>query len=233
MDNSLWILYGTALFIAFIHTVIGPDHYLPFIMLGRANNWPGKKVVLVAVLCGIGHVLSSVILGIVGILAGIGVSKLEHSESIRGEIASYLLIGFGVVYAIWGLLRGLQGHYHSHSHGHIPTGENEHEHLHNHEHAHAVEKQTTFWAVFIIFVLGPCEPLIPLLMFPAAAYGWVNILNVALIFSITTILTMTIIAWLGYQGVKLITSKWIERYVHFLAGGSIAVSGLAIKMFGL
>ena len=30
-----------------------------------------------------------------------------------------------------------------------------------------VSGNTTFWALFIVFVLGPCEPLIPLFMVPA------------------------------------------------------------------
>ena len=116
MDSSLWILSGTAIFIAFLHTVIGPDHYLPFIMLGRANNWSSKKVAVISALCGVGHVVSSVILGAIGIIAGIAIRNLELFESYRGEIASYLLIGFGLAYAVWGLRRAYRNRPHSHFH---------------------------------------------------------------------------------------------------------------------
>ena len=50
MDSTLWILCGTAILIAFIHTVMGPDHYLPFVMLGRANKWSAKKVAAITAL---------------------------------------------------------------------------------------------------------------------------------------------------------------------------------------
>jgi len=43
MDNSIALLSATAISIAFIHTVLGPDHYLPFIVLSEAKNGaPGK-----------------------------------------------------------------------------------------------------------------------------------------------------------------------------------------------
>ena len=235
MDSTLWILSGTAVLIAFIHTVMGPDHYLPFIMLGRANRWSTRKVAVVSALCGIGHVLSSVVLGTIGIMAGIAIRNLELFESYRGEIASFLLIGFGIAYAAWGVRRAIRNRPHSHSHLR-PNGKayfHKHGHSEDYSHAHLQEKPTTFWAVFIIFVLGPCEPLIPLLMFPAATHGWIGISIVAILFGVVTIGTMTTIAVLGSKGLKLVTSNWIERYVHALAGGAIAMSGIAIMAFGL
>ncbi len=235
MDSSLWILSGTAVLIAFIHTVIGPDHYLPFIMLGRANKWSVKKVALISMLCGIGHVLSSVVLGTIGIIVGIAVRDLEYFESFRGEIASFLLIGFGIAYATWGVRRAIRNRPHSHSHQ-LPNGAecfHKHAHTEDYSHTHPKERPTTFWTIFIIFVLGPCEPLIPLLMFPAATHGWTGILIVTILFGMVTIGTMVTIAVLGAQGLKLVTPNWIERYAHALAGGAIAMSGIAIKAFGL
>lgn len=235
MEQTLGILYATAAFIGFFHTVIGPDHYLPFIMLGRSNNWTTKKVTLVAILCGIGHVLSSIVVGIIGIIAGMALKNLEVFESHRGQIASYLLIGFGLAYALWGIRRGIKNQPHTHGHIHLEDGHHSHEHKHVdiHSHAHTMKNPTAFWTVFIIFVLGPCEPLIPLLMFPAATYGWVGVISVAAVFGIVTIATMTTIVILAHHGLKFISSPWIERYVHALSGGAIAGSGLAIKLFGL
>jgi nickel/cobalt transporter (NicO) family protein len=235
MDNTLWILFGTAAFIGFFHTVIGPDHYLPFIMLSRANQWSTRKTFWITFLCGIGHILSSVLLGMVGILIGVALRKLELIESVRGSMASYLLIGFGLAYALWGIRQGIRNKPHNHPHIHINGNEHLHEHNHHtaHAHVHTTGNPTTLWTLFIIFVLGPCEPLIPLLMFPAAVYGWVGVVSVAAVFGIVTIGTMTTIVLLVHRGLKLFTAPWIERYAHALAGGAIAMSGIAIKIFGL
>ena len=67
MNNELTILSITAASIGFIHTLIGPDHYLPFIVMGRAAKWSLTKTIIITFLSGIGHILSSVLLGFIGI----------------------------------------------------------------------------------------------------------------------------------------------------------------------
>ena len=65
-------LFLTSLSIGLLHTLVGPDHYLPFIVMGRARKWSLGRTAWITTLCGIGHVGSSVLLGMIGIAAGIG-----------------------------------------------------------------------------------------------------------------------------------------------------------------
>ena len=39
LTSEIYILLSTAAAIAFIHTLIGPDHDLVFVALGKARNW--------------------------------------------------------------------------------------------------------------------------------------------------------------------------------------------------
>ncbi len=130
MSNEIAILAGTAAILGFVHTILGPDHYLPFIVLSKARQWSSAKTVMITVLCGIGHVLSSVVLGFIGIALGIAVFRLEAVEAFRGELAAWLLIAFGFTYFIWGLHRAIRHRTHEHSHVH-DDGE---PHLHSHKH---------------------------------------------------------------------------------------------------
>ncbi|MBC8174919.1 MAG: sulfite exporter TauE/SafE family protein [Candidatus Marinimicrobia bacterium] len=231
---DLNILLITAISIGFIHTIIGPDHYLPFIMMSRARNWSLKKTSVVTIICGVGHVIGSVLLGMVGVLLGTAIGFLEGVESVRGDIASWLLIGFGVAYATWGVRLGLRASEHSHDHPHDgDSHRHAHHHLGKHIHLHGDSASLTPWLLFIIFVLGPCEPLIPILMYPAAQGSWMNLLWVTLAFGITTIVTMTVVVILTSTGLAKINLGPVERYVHAIAGLIIAISGLAIKIFGL
>ena len=100
MNDPILILSVTAISIGFIHTVLGPDHYLPFIVLSEAKKWTTRKTMFITFFCGIGHVLSSVILGLIGIAVGISVKKLVAVESFRGNIAAWLFIAFGLVYMV-------------------------------------------------------------------------------------------------------------------------------------
>lgn len=237
MSGELLLLAGTAATIGFIHTVIGPDHYLPFIVLAKARKWSTLKTMFITLLCGIGHILSSVILGLIGVAFGVAVAKLEFIESYRGDIAAWLLIAFGFTYFIWGIHRAIRNRPHVHAHLHEEGDKHEHIHTHlgEHSHVHTSEaKKLTPWVLFIIFVFGPCEPLIPLIMYPAATKGGMtSVAIVAAVFGAATILTMLIIVLVSIFGLSKLPFQKFERYTHALAGLSILLCGGAIKFLGL
>ncbi len=68
--NELSILLVTAASLGFVHTLLGPDHYLPFIVLSKARQWSSSKTMWITFISGIGHVGSSVIIGMIGIALG-------------------------------------------------------------------------------------------------------------------------------------------------------------------
>lgn len=236
MEGSTLILAGTAVTIGFVHTLIGPDHYLPFIVMGEARAWTIRKTMFITFLCGVGHVLSSVVVGFIGIAAGLSLSKLELFESFRGNIAAWLLIAFGLIYMLISLRRLYRKKRHIHQHHHTDGMKHEHEHDHfsGHSHIHIGErKNMTPWILFLIFVLGPCEPLIPILMYPAASNNISGVILVTLLFSAVTIATMMTVVLAVRLGLSRINLKPLEQYVNVIAGATIAVSGLAIQLLGL
>ena len=255
MNSSLLLLCGTAASIGFVHTALGPDHYIPFIAMGKARQWSKSRLALITILCGLGHVASSIVLGLFGIWAGTALTSLTNLESVRGEFAAWALIAFGFVYFIWGLkirhghshLLGFSGdhdhegeHNHDGDQGHShDDGASEHSHAHSHAHeAHSdnsAEKKSdiTPWVLFVVFVLGPCEPLIPVLMYPAAAHGYWAAAVVAAVFCTVTLVTMTSIVMLVSTGFSLLPLKSFERYSHAIAGATICGSGLAVQFLGL
>lgn len=241
-SSALTVLLTAAVTIAAGHTVIGIDHSLPFIVLGRARGWSLGRVLTVTGLCGVGHVLSSVLLGFVGIGIGVALERLEWIEATRGSIAAWLLIGFGALYAAraWVRMQRKKPHTHGHAHGHAHAhgGEHSHEHDHSkpeHMHPHEVAGQSTvtIWALFIVFAFGPCEPLIPLLMAPAAVHNWAWVALVSLVFGAVTIGVMMLVVTVGYLGLSRVRLAWAERHADVLAGVAIACSGLAIQVFGI
>jgi nickel/cobalt exporter len=237
VSRELPILVITAASIGFFHTLFGPDHYLPFIVMGRARNWSLAKTAYITALCGVGHIGGSVLLGMIGIAAGIGVTRLEALEGVRGNLAAWLLIAFGLVYFAWGLRRAIKNRPHEHKHLHSCGVAHTHEHTHTEEHAHPHEtegkKTITPWVLFTIFVLGPCEPLIPLLMYPAAKSSLGGVVLVAGVFGVITISTMLGIVLVSTLGLSQLPVRRLERYSHALAGATIALSGLAIQFLGL
>ena len=231
MDPIL-ILVSTAISIGFIHTVLGPDHYIPFVAMSKAGRWSRSKTLAVTVLCGLGHVLSSVVIGIIGIVFGIAVGKLNIFEGVRGSLAAWALVSFGLVYMIWGITTVVRNKRHAHSHVHADGTEHSHDHVHEGRHAHVHSTgegvKLTPWVLFTVFVLGPCEPLIPVLMYPALRSNVMGVVYVTAAFAAATILTMTAVVVFLTFGARFVKLGRFEKYSHAAAGGVIALSGLAV-----
>lgn len=237
MSPDLTALLITAASLGFIHTIVGPDHYLPFIVMSRARGWSKARTLWITVLCGLGHIGSSVALGLIGIAFGLAVSQLEGVESARGSIAAWLMISFGLVYFTWGLRRAYLNRPHSHLHVHSDGLPHEHHHTHANDHAHVHDKpdhaNITPWVLFTIFVFGPCEPLIPILMYPAAQNSAADLLLVTAVFGATTILTMVGVVMATPFGLKLVPIARLERFNHAIAGATILLCGISIQFLGL
>jgi len=235
MTNELRVLYLTAASIGFFHTLFGPDHYLPFIVMAKARKWSMAKTSVITLLCGVGHIASSVILGIIGVVLGIAVMKLEVFEAMRGNLAGWALMAFGFAYFIWGIHAALKNRPHKHLHIHGNSSDHAHSHVHTKEHAHVHDEKgnITPWILFTVFVLGPCEPLIPILMYPAAKNSLSGLIGVTLTFGLTTMATMLTIVIIGFLGINIIPLGRLERYAHALAGGAILLCGVAINFLGL
>jgi sulfite exporter TauE/SafE len=234
--SDLIILIISAASLGIFHTITGPDHYLPFIVMARARDWSRSKTLMITVACGAGHVASSVIIGFFGLALGVVVSKLTFIEGFRGNVAAWMLIGFGLAYAVWGLHRALRKKKHTHNHVH-ESGEyhtHTHDHAVSHAHVHDAKGRTlTPWLLFLIFVFGPCEPLIPILMYPAAKNSMLGVVLVVAVFGIATIGTMTAVVMTSIWGLKRISFKPLERFSHVIAGFTIFSSGMAIQFLGL
>jgi nickel/cobalt transporter (NicO) family protein len=233
MTGDLRALLIAAVSIGFFHTVIGPDHYVPFVMIGRARRWTPTRTLVVTFLCGLAHVLSSVVLGLLGIGFGVALARLQWIESIRGSLASWALIAFGLAYFVWGMKPVFRDRRHAHAHAHEGGQVHTHAHGHVEGHAHVHDGSVTPWVLFTIFILGPCEPLIPLLMYPAAKSSIAGLAAVTGVFAAATVSTMLVMTALASAGWNLLPLRTLEKYSHAVAGAVIFATGLVIRFLGI
>jgi sulfite exporter TauE/SafE len=225
MSHETQLLVLTSITVAFLHTATGPDHYLPFLALAKARSWSLPRTIGWTIVCGCGHVWSSVLLGLGGAALGWSVAKISWFESVRGGIASWALLGFGLIYSVWGLIRAYQNR----PHKHFDLQDNGELYVFEHKHDQIVSPQNRYkvtpWVMFLIFLLGPCEPMIPLLYFPAAQQSWSGMLLLIGTYTVFTLATMTSLVLLGYYGISLLKTEQLERYMHALAGLTITICG--------
>jgi sulfite exporter TauE/SafE len=234
--DEMQLLVISAATLGVIHTLLGPDHYLPFIVLSKARNWTRTRTLWITFISGVGHVGGSVILGLIGIAMGISLHRLEAVEASRGNLVAWMIIAFGVLYTAYGVYKYMNHGAHFHLPAFLRPRSIRHRDMHLGERDLDKEEDKsnlTPWILFLIFVFGPCEVLIPMLVYPAAEHSTMGIFLVALVFGIATVGTMLLVVYLGYKGISMVRFKGREHQLHLLAGLVILLAGVGMQFLGL
>jgi nickel/cobalt transporter (NicO) family protein len=222
MQETWPVLALGAVAVGVAHTVLGPDHYLPFVAIGAARGWSRTKLLVVTALCGTAHIGTSFAIAlVVGGLMGLGVSRVEEVFGWQGDVVAWSLVVLGLGYAAWGLLR-------PHRHRHMPDGSHLPEGISPGGTPRGSARDVTVWALVLIFAFGPCEAMIPLVMLPSAQGSVAGIVLVLGLFGTVTVLTMTALVAVLHAGVRLLPTDRLARAAHPLAGAVIALCGVAI-----
>lgn len=230
MNGETITLLVSVIAVSCLHTASGPDHYLPFIVLSRSKGWPVSKTIAWTILCGLGHVLSSLLIGLVGLWLGWQLSSLSWLQDIRGNISAWALFIFGILYLGWGILQAWRDRPHQHF---DLYGSDLYVYRHRHHEAVPIQKRVrvTPWILFAIFVMGPSEPLLPILFYSGSTHSVAETGLIILIFSLTTVLTMTGMVLLGLYGYSFFRTDTIGRYLHAIGGAVITLCGLGMLAF--
>lgn len=218
--TGISVIALTAAAVGALHSV-APDHWVPFAALARARRWSSAHTARITILCGLGHVTVSAILGIVALVTGL---QAVHAIGIRLEQhATLLLMTFGTVYMVWGLWRSFRRdplavlH---HQHHHHVRGHNDHDH------------GLTEWSLFTLFSIDPCVAVIPMIV-AASAGGWAAVGSVVVVYEAATIAAMIVLVGIAVAGVRTVRFRFLDRFGDALAGGLILTTGGVLAVLGL
>jgi len=214
------LIASSAASVGFIHTILGPDHYLPLVAMAKTNGWSGPKTATYTAFCGFSHVLGTILVGSLVFLLGLAFFSIETVQSFRGNFAGWFLLLFGAIYFAWGTRWAIRR-------------------SRLNKAAKQMESQTTIFsrctpfALFIFFILGPCEPLIPLMSLGSGNSEILSSLLVVSAFCGTTILTMLFCVMFFYYGISRFSLFMkFENYMHAVTGLIIFLCGSAIQFLG-
>ena len=220
MTPDTFIIAASAASVGFFHTILGPDHYLPLVAMAKTNGWSGTKTASYTAFCGISHVLGTILVGSLVFLLGLAFFNIETLQSVRGDFAGWFLLLFGAVYFALGV-KWVSRKKKMKEEGVVDRMQGS-----------AFSRCTPF-ALFIFFILGPCEPLIPLMSLGAESTGIVSPLLVISAFCGTTILTMLFCVMFFYYGISHFSFFMkFENYMHAVTGLIIFLCGSAIQFLG-
>ena len=72
-----------------MHTA-SPDHWLPFVLVGKAQGWSRRKLASIVTKAGLGHVGTTSAIGMLTLIAGLEISKF--AENLEFYMAGPMLI---------------------------------------------------------------------------------------------------------------------------------------------
>ncbi len=112
-EPVLLSLLGGGFVAAFLHAAL-PTHWLPFVLVGRAQRWSVARVMTAVVTAGLAHILSTAVVGSLIVAAGLALNRWV--EGLLPHLSAALLFLFGAFYlaraslkrpdkaAFWGLV---------------------------------------------------------------------------------------------------------------------------------
>jgi ABC-type nickel/cobalt efflux system permease component RcnA len=236
------LLIATVAAVGILHTLV-PDHWAPIVVLARQQGWSTARTARTAALAGVGHVTTTLVLGLV--LWAIGATlavRYAHVVSVAAAIA-LLVFGLWIAYGGWKELREEGDHDHGHSHvahGHLHMHADMTRHVHwhehhdddwhdvqagvavMHEHDHAAAGRTA-----LLFVLGSSPMIEGIPAFLAASTYGVGLLAVmAVVFAAATIVTYVGVSVAGISGLQRLSLGPLERYGEVISGVFVALVGV-------
>ena len=256
------MLVGLSFTVAVIYS-LNPDHWLPFVMLGRSRNWTLRRTLGIASLAGTAHVGTSIIIGLIGV--ALGAALAERFATVIEYLTGSLLIIFGLGFAYISWRRGGHHHYgipfvtrrlgvdveeveeymhilaseheHEHTHEHETGVEHTHEHDHEHSHEHRqsdTEVGSTRAGYGLVVIIG-LTPCVALLpiVFAATPLGISSVAIIIAVFFAATLGTILLVTTLALEGLQLIRLELFEKHGEVITGLVIALMGFLVVGMGM
>lgn len=235
-DSTVQLIGLSAVSTAVFHMLV-PDHWLPFVLIGRARRWNPSHTAFVSGVSATIHVALSVALGLLTLLVGKEISAwvghgLERASGV-------LLVVFGLAYAFWAWRKG--GHFHPGGalvhrgaeaepcDGHEGTDTAGHLHYHADDAWIRGEGAKGDFALAFIVGINPCILLLPLLL-AVADHGAAAVAMVTAAYAVPTVLLMLGLSVVGVAAARMLPVPGIARHMEAFSGLLIAATGVVFLL---
>jgi ABC-type nickel/cobalt efflux system permease component RcnA len=230
------LLLLTAAATAAFHTLI-PDHWLPFVLVGRARGWSARTTAAVSGFSAVVHTSLSVALGFLALRLGRTAAAAIGERLERGS--GILLVVFGAVYALWAWRKG--GHFHPGGALFHAADEKDRcdgdegsvasEHLHYHADGAWIAEDAGKGAIPLALIVGlnPCILVLPVMVATAEA-GAGTLALVTAAYALTTVALMVGFSVAGVSGARRLPFPAAARHMETASGVLIALCGAAFLL---
>lgn len=200
-------LLGGGFIASALHAAL-PTHWLPFVLVGRAQDWRLRRVLMVVVLAALAHVMTTAIVG--AVVAGAGVALDRWLHGVLPHLSSALLFLFGAFY--------LARYWHRTT---VPDCKGcEHDEP-------KVSDRAAVWGLVVLMAASPGEVLLPLYL-TTATHGVGVFLALTAGFVLGTIAGMVVLTSLAMAGYSVLRLEKWARYEGVVLGASLILLGFVM-----
>jgi len=206
--DMLSILAG-AFLVSVAHAIL-PDHWLPLILISRAEKWSQAETLWITALVTIPHLVSTILLGF--LMGMIGLRLSASHEALMEIVAPAMFVLIGLIY----VYRNYRAEGHHHGADISNLGDR------------SKRKVVTLMATALFF--SPCVS-IGSYFFVVGAEGVASMALVSIIYVVVTLGVLLLMVTLGRRGVERIQWHFLEHNENLITGLVLIVIGLFIFLF--
>lgn len=206
----LFSLLGGAFVTAFLHAAL-PTHWLPFVLVGKAQRWTLAQVLGAVAAAGLAHITVTALVGGLIVIAGLALDR--WMAGILPHLAAVLLFLFGAFYLARATLKrpATAG-------GPAMDVADP-----------AVSDKTAFLGLVAMMAVSPGEVLLPIYL-SSASEGFAALALLTLVFAVGTIAGMAVFTALASAGASILRLERWARYEGAVLGVALIGLGLIVAM---
>ena len=193
---------ATGFVVAFLHAAL-PTHWLPFVLVGRAQKWTTARTLSVTLLAGLGHVSLTIVLGMLVVAAGLVAEP---------RLGGYFHWAVGAVMAGVGLFYLVRGR---HKHAHLDGPRK------------FASDRAAITALVVLLTLSPCEAFLPYYL-AGMGHGVAGFLTLSIVLLTATSAGMLLFTGLSLAGFNRLGLARLEQYEEIILGVALIGIGAAV-----
>lgn len=209
-QDVLLSLVGGGFAAAFLHAAL-PTHWLPFVLVGRAQRWTLPKMLTAVATAGLAHITTTAVVG--GLIIAAGMALDQWVVGFLPHLSAVLLFLFGAFYLVKSAIRRpiMAG-------GPAldlaePT----------------VSHAAAFWGLVAMLAISPGEVLLPIYM-SSAQEGLTALILLTVAFAAGTVLGMGVFTTLARAGASVLRLERWARYEGVVLGLALIALGLLVAL---
>ncbi|MDP3399691.1 MAG: hypothetical protein Q8R97_01065 [Brevundimonas sp.] len=195
---------------AFLHAAL-PTHWLPFVLVGRAQRWSLATTLWSVLAAGLAHIAVTAVVG--GLIVAAGLALDQWVAGVLPYVSAGLLFVLGLFYLTRAALMKP-----------VPASGPDIE-----APAATVSQAAAFWGLVAVMAASPGEVLLPLYL-STAEEGLMVMALLTVVLAVGTVLGMAVFTSLARAGASILKLERWARYEGAILGLALIGLGLLVVM---